>query len=385
MEQTNGKTIVNSWNEWDPLKRVIVGRSDGSCQPKSDPGWDYYCPKAGFEYGPMPEEMIEKATVQMDNFCRILEARGVIVDRAVPIDSNQKASTPDWEIEVMHGCMPPRDVLLPVGNEILECTMSIRARWYEYLCYRPILEEYFKQDQAFQWISAPRPRLTDASYEKDYYHNFNNVWSKQEKEKRMLERRWHLTEKEPLFDAADGMRLGKDIIWQASSVSNGLGIDWLGRYFKAKGLRLHVAQFTGDYHHWHIDVHLAPLRPGLCMYSPEWHYITPGLEKLFKMNDWELIPAAEPVHVYDVRCGVVGARKSTEWISMNTFSIDPKTVCVEAHETKYMEQLDKLGFEVIPVPFADVFPFGGGLHCATVDVYREGNCEDYFPNQIEGF
>jgi glycine amidinotransferase len=22
------KTIVNSWNEWDPLKHVIVGRAD---------------------------------------------------------------------------------------------------------------------------------------------------------------------------------------------------------------------------------------------------------------------------------------------------------------------------------------------------------------------
>ena len=25
------KTIVNSWNEWDPLKHVIVGRADGTC------------------------------------------------------------------------------------------------------------------------------------------------------------------------------------------------------------------------------------------------------------------------------------------------------------------------------------------------------------------
>jgi len=52
-------------NEWDPLKRVIVGRPDGGCQPKSDLGWDYYCPRAGFEFGPMPDEMIEKAKDQM--------------------------------------------------------------------------------------------------------------------------------------------------------------------------------------------------------------------------------------------------------------------------------------------------------------------------------
>lgn len=46
-----------------------------------------------------------------------------------------------------------------------------------------------------------------------------------------------------------------------------------------------------------------------------------------------------------------------------------------------LEQPDRLGFEVVPVPFRDVYPFGGGLHCATTDVYREGECEDYFPKQ----
>ena len=67
---------------------------------------------------------------------------------------------------------------------------------------------------------------------------------------------------------------------------------------------------------------------------------------------------------------------------MNVLVLNPKTVCVEACETAQMEQFDKLGFEVIPVPFWDVAPFGGGLHCATADVYREGTCEDYFPKQL---
>ena len=44
-------------------------------------------------------------------------------------------------------------------------------------------------------------------------------------------------------------------------------------------------------------------------------------------------------------------------------------------------KLDKLDFEVVTVPFRDAYPFGGALHCATTDVYREGECEDYFPNQ----
>jgi glycine amidinotransferase len=50
-----------------------------------------------------------------------------------------------------------------------------------------------------------------------------------------------------------------------------------------------------------------------------------------------------------------------------------------------MELFDNYGFEVVPVPFYKVSPFGGGLHCCTADVYREGTCEDFFPKQIEGF
>ena len=58
---------------------------------------------------------------------------------------------------------------------------------------------------------------------------------------------------------------------------------------------------------------------------------------------------------------------------------------VAEKEKAQMEQFDQLGLDVIPVPFWDVAAFGGGLHCATADIYREGNCEDYLPKQIEGF
>ena len=35
MKIENPKTIVNCWNEWDPLKRVIVGIPDGCMIPPS--------------------------------------------------------------------------------------------------------------------------------------------------------------------------------------------------------------------------------------------------------------------------------------------------------------------------------------------------------------
>ena len=68
--------IVNSWNEWDPLKHVIVGRADGCCIPPSEPATDAKIPEdsdmKGMS-GPRSIESIEKANIQLDNFANILE------------------------------------------------------------------------------------------------------------------------------------------------------------------------------------------------------------------------------------------------------------------------------------------------------------------------
>ena len=42
---------------------------------------------------------------------------------------------------------------------------------------------------------------------------------------------------------------------------------------------------------------------------------------------------------------------------------------------------NKLGMEVVPIELRDAYAFGGGLHCCTADVYREGKLQDYFPKQ----
>jgi glycine amidinotransferase len=395
--------MVNSWNEWDPLKRVIVGRPEGTQVPAPESGWVHSYPKYGFPlgtYGKFPQEMVDAANEQMDNFVQIMEKRGIIVDRVEvhPALAEVRAySTPDWTQLNGRGINNPRDVFLPVGNEIMEATGTIRSRWYEYLHLRPLFEKYFKEDPEFLWTAAPKPRLTDESYEKNYYYNFENVWTLEEKKERFRQWKFHLTEKEPLWDAADASRCGKDIFWQCSAVTNRSGMDWLKRYFGAKGIRIHPIQFNGpnaaigpgpDYflHPWHIDVSLIAVRPGLAIYNPDEPILTEEAVKLFKMNDWELIPAAKPTHYYKDNVNVLGhPYEGPSWISMNTLSLGPNTICVEAHELKYIDQLTKLGFEVVEIPYDQVLPFGGALHCTTLDVYREGTLEDYFPKQVPGY
>jgi glycine amidinotransferase len=172
-------------------------------------------------------------------------------------------------------------------------------------------------------------------------------------------------------------------------------MDWLKRYFGSKGIRFHHVLWgtegsmrkAGWFGGGHIDVLLLPFRPGLFIHNPEKPIATPELLQLIKQNDWEIVDAAPPTHVYPNKISSWGASGTPDvsWISMNTLSLDEKSVFVEAHELVYIDQLTKLGFEVIPIPYDKAEIFGGSLHCTTIDVYREGPCVDYFPKQVPGY
>ncbi|MBQ4132299.1 MAG: serine/threonine protein kinase [Desulfovibrionaceae bacterium] len=388
--------IVNSWDEWSPLKRTIVGRVHGTQIPAPEPNWVYPAPKGGFPlgtWGMFPEEMVEKADAQMSNFVNILEKRGIIVDRVElhPVMLKPIAvSTPDWTQLNMRGIACPRDVFIVVGNEIIETAGCHRSRWYEYLNLRPVFQQYFKEDPEFLWNSAPKPRLTEKSYKPNWDYNCENVWTDEEKERFCVDWDYQLTEEEPLWDAADCARAGKDLFWNLSAVCNRAGVDWVTRHYAQRGIRVHPVKFDCRklkfWKPWHIDGEFTMLRPGVLITNPDFPIMSPEIIDLFRKNDWEIIEAARPVHEYNHDISLIyndsgGGCYGKSWISMNTFSLGPNTICVEGHETGYCEQLDKMGVEVVPVPYDEVIPFGGELHCTTLDIYRESKLEDYFPNQ----
>ncbi len=105
----------------------------------------------------------------------MLEKRGIRVSRPSPIDFAQTVRTPDWEQASMFGCMPPRDVLITVGTEMLEATMCYRSRWFEYLAYRPVLQELYENDPDMRWEAAPKPRLTDDSYKAGFWDEYGAI------------------------------------------------------------------------------------------------------------------------------------------------------------------------------------------------------------------
>lgn len=368
-------TTVNSWNDFDPLRHIIVGRADHSCipgwEPASEAKIDRNSDMWGM-WGPRALEAVEKANEELDYFVNVLESLAVRVDRPSPIQWNQRAVTPDFSTQTLFSCMPPRDVLLTVGNEILSAAMMMRCRFWEYIAYHPLMQKYFDEDPKFRWEQAPRPRLTEASYKLGYFDGMTPEVQTQ----RMHDLDFVTTEHEPLFDAADVLRLGKDLFCQHGLTTNRRAAKWLQRHFPDH--RVHCINFPDDPNPIHIDATFVPLRPGLIMNSPM-RPLPLEQRRIFENNGWEIINAAWPAHDRPPPLCY-----SSVWLSMNVLIIDHKTACVEATEINQIEQLDALGYEVIPIPFRHAYAFGGGLHCATADVQREGTCEDYFPKQVPG-
>ena len=200
--------IVNSWNDWDPLKRVIVGLCDNSVIPPEEPATSEKVPvdsEMRGMWGLRPLRTVEVGNACLENLVKALEERGVVVDRPTPLQWNQAIGTPDFRNDSMMTCMPPRDILLTMGNEIMASANSFRCRYFEYLAYWPLMKQYFDEDPDFLWTQAPRPRLTDKSYKHNYY---DEKISLEERLVRTANKDFVTTEVEPMWDAADVMRMG---------------------------------------------------------------------------------------------------------------------------------------------------------------------------------
>ena len=137
-------------NLLSPPQEVIVGRAEGACVPSttiemkanaSKEEWAFYQKYGGRSF---PAEHLAKVAVEIEEFCRILEGEGVTVRRPEIVDFSQAYKTPDFESPCGLYAAMPRDILMVIGNEIIEAPMAWRSRFFEYRAYRPLMKEYFK-------------------------------------------------------------------------------------------------------------------------------------------------------------------------------------------------------------------------------------------------
>nr|WP_026422577.1 glycine amidinotransferase [Actinokineospora inagensis] len=367
--------VVNSWNEWDPLEEIIVGSADGAnfepTEPGNRPQIRNAAPGTPFPTGPKSAEQVDRANEELAGLAEVLRSQGVRVRRPAPHDFSQPVRTPDFEVANQYCAVCPRDVMITVGNEIIEATMSRRGRYFEFEPYRELVYEYWNADPRVGWTTAPKPSMANKMYREGFWD-----WPLAERHARMHEFEFCITQDEVVFDAADISRFGRDLIVQESMTTNRAGIHWLRRHLEPKGFRIRPVHFPLDFFPSHIDCTFVPLRPGLILTNPD-RPLREGEEKLFLANDWELVDVPEPTTGND---DMPEYCQSSKWLSMNVLSIGPNKVVCEEREKPLQDLLAKLDFEVFTIPFRHVFEYGGSLHCATWDVRRTGTREDYFPN-----
>jgi len=386
--------LVNRWNDFDKLEEVVLGVADGACFPPLEPSCQsefndqhtkYGCKMSHplSEYIPWPtgpklKKFIDNANVELDNLKDVFEGEGIIVqrpDRKFCQDAfNVRTKTPDFESPNQYCVVCPRDVMMTVGNEIVEATMCKRSRFFEYRPFRGLVQSYFDRDPRCIWTAAPKPMMGEDSYNTAFWD-----WTLEERIERMHKYEFCLSEKEPFFDAADCMLLGNTMFVQQSMVTNICGIRWLKRHFAPKGITVRTLHFPYDLYPSHIDCTFVAANGHTALMNPDRPVVAEEV-KIFKQNDWRLIDV--PKHTEHLEHPIMC--QSSRWLSMNVMSISPSKIIVEENEKPMINFLEQeIGLDVIPVPFRKVFEFGGSLHCSTWDVRRNGGQKDYFPDREE--
>jgi glycine amidinotransferase/scyllo-inosamine-4-phosphate amidinotransferase 1 len=340
---------IHTHTEWQPLKEVIVGTAAGAQIPSikdeslhainyGDVSDEQF---AKVRTGPFPDRIVEETNEDLDRFSEDLTQLGIKVFRPRPVDFSDLYTTDDWTVDGNYGYCP-RDSVLTVGNQAIETPMVLRHRQNE-------AERLFGHIFDGDVTRAPRPRLLDSMYDRSRL----GVPT--------------LQNDEPAFDAANCLKIGRDIIYLISNTGNQAGADWLQEHL---GHDYSVHTVRDVYVFIHIDSTFTVLRPGLVLLCPD-RVNDDTLPPYFQ--NWDKIYAPEPAPI-PCEPGWGGASK---WIAMNLLSLAPGLVVVEKHQTDLMRLLEKQGIHSHPLQLRHTRTLGGGPHCITLDLVRDGELEDY--------
>lgn len=336
--------MIHCNNEWGKLRETFVGTIDNANMPTH--GIDLhainYADKKiipSEELGFFDQKVYDETYEDLESLVLLLKDAGVKVRRPKPIDTNKTISNGLWET-TQYYTFCPRDSVSVIGDLIIESPMSLRSRQYETLSFREDFIEYM--NDGAKWISAPRPMLKDESYQLDDLSKLT------------------LTEKEPVFDAANILKCNNDILYLVSNTGNKLGAKWLQNIL-GNEYKVHVLE--NMYSYAHLDSTIALLREGLCLLNPA-RVNENNMPEVLK--SWDKIWSPPMVDV-----GYHKVQRASVWIGVNLLSVDEKTVIVDNSQKELISELKKHGIESLDCKIRHARTLGGSFHCVTTDVNRD--------------
>jgi len=301
---------IHSFNEWDPLREIIVGEASRANWPTKDPVWIKSAETTLYKdsplpHGPVPQWIIDEANEDLQGLCDILTLAGVTVNR------------PSWlDFQSLDGMYNycPRDRLLVAGNTIVDPAMMIPCRDMEWKSLAKVIAgnsvKYMPRNEGMA------------------------------------------------LDAANILRLNNNWLYLESESGNREAYNWLVEQFP--DINIEMCNFYAGVH---IDSTILALREGLAVVNAS-RVMPEYLPKA--IQDWDIIYAynvvAQDFYQYPI---------ASKWIGLNMLSIDPNTVIVDKNQTELIRDIERKGLTVVPHELRHSRTLGGGFHCVTLDTWRE--------------
>ena len=304
--------MIHSYNEWDPLKEIVVGTADFANWPTDDPVFAQESSKTTWTETPVPsgavpDWIIDEANEDLDILAVTLEQLGVVVHRPAPIDFQARGGMYNY-------C--PRDRLMVYGSTVVDPAMMYPCRDMESEALEQVI---YRADTV---LRMPR----DAGM---------------------------------VMDAANVLRLNDTMLYLESASGNSRAYSWLRKQFPDVTIEL-----CNFYAGVHIDSTIVPLRDGLVLLNAS--RVTPDtLPKVFQ--DWECIWVDDvvPQTFYEYPY-------ASKWIGLNMLAVDPTTVIVDKKQNVLIHTLEnEYNYTVIPLELRHSRTLGGGFHCVTLDLVRQ--------------
>jgi glycine amidinotransferase len=320
---------MKSQNEWDKLKKVIVGVADYARVPEVDLSVRTinYADRedvSGVPVGSYPQQVIDEANEDLEIFVEFLLGENVEVVRP------QRTPT-----EYYNFC--PRDVIFTHKDVTIATPMPLKCR----------------KDAWKPLIGYMDTTLIASCKHQNELYNQSCVGDKDT---------LALTEVTPAFDAANVIRANDDILYLVSNSGNVAGSNLLQEVLLDRA-KVHLLQ--GVYSYMHIDTTVAFLREGLMLLNPERIKSVDILPEPFR--NWDVVWCPEPVDTGYYP----GYNHASEWCNMNLFSINPNLVALEERQEPTRKELEKHGIECAMLPMRHSRTLSGCFHCVTLDLERE--------------
>jgi len=302
--------MISSYNEWDPLKRVVVGDATLANWPVLDPVFraeeqNTLWKETPLPSGPVPQWIIDETNEDLHTLCETLAKLDVEVVRPDSLNFQTHDGMYNY-------C--PRDRFLVYGNTIVDSAMMYPCRDMEYQCYMDI--------------------LPDAAHI------------------------YHMPRKDGLvFDAANVCRLGDSMLYLESASGNRAAYEWLCEQFPA--VKIELCNFYAGVH---IDSTIVPLREGLVMLNAS---------RVNETNCPRVFDHWDKIYVDDVVAqGFHEYPYASKWIALNMLVVDPHTIICDKNQMELIKKLEQQSFTVIPLELRHSRTLGGGFHCVTLDLHR---------------